>query len=78
VRTQVEAPAQRLRGPLGDFGDCGSAATRRLLNGRPGHAGTQHACDAGVARGSRLRALREPEEIFSDVILRLTDRGSYP
>ena len=26
---------------------------------------------------TRLRALREPEETFSDVILRLTDRGSY-
>jgi hypothetical protein len=27
-----------------------SAATRRLLNGRPGHARAQHAGDAGVAR----------------------------
>ena len=26
---------------------------------------------------NRLRVLREPEETFSDVILRLTDRGSY-
>ena len=26
---------------------------------------------------NRLRALLEPEETFSDVILRLTDRGSY-
>jgi predicted CopG family antitoxin len=26
---------------------------------------------------NRLRALREPGETFSDVILRLTDRGSY-
>jgi hypothetical protein len=26
---------------------------------------------------NRLRALREPCETFSDVILRLTDRGSY-
>lgn len=25
----------------------------------------------------RLRALREPGETFSDVILRLTERGSY-
>ena len=25
----------------------------------------------------RLRALREPEETFSEVMLRLTDRGAY-
>jgi hypothetical protein len=29
--------------PAGNLGDCRSAATRRLLNGRPGHAGAQSA-----------------------------------
>jgi hypothetical protein len=66
-----DAPAKpgtkHLGGPSADLSDSRSAAACRLLNGRPGHAGTQHAGDAGV-----------PSSILRPAAVWLADAGICP